>query len=103
MDTHIAREEIERLAQLSRVALSEDEQRSLQKDLSSIVGYVSELSSVVVEEGVDREETLNTLREDVHPHESGLYTETLLSAVPKREGDRVAVKQIIVRDHDSST
>ena len=39
----------------------------------------------------------NIMRADENPHESGKYTEKLLKAAPARDGDRVAVKQVISR------
>ena len=39
----------------------------------------------------------NVMRADENPHESGKYTKALLDAAPAREGDRIAVKQVISR------
>lgn len=38
---------------------------------------------------------VNVMREDGEPHESGLYTEKLLSAAPQREGQYIKVKKIL--------
>ena len=44
----------------------------------------------------------NVMREDENPHESGIYTEILLSAAPARKGNRIAVKQVISRKSTQS-
>lgn len=38
---------------------------------------------------------VNVMREDTEPHESGIYTEKLLSAAPQREGQYIKVKKIL--------
>ena len=37
------------------------------------------------------------MRGDDNAHEGGIYTEALLEAAPTREGNRIAVKQVISR------
>ncbi|HEY4511877.1 MAG TPA: Asp-tRNA(Asn)/Glu-tRNA(Gln) amidotransferase subunit GatC [Candidatus Paceibacterota bacterium] len=94
--TTIDLETVEKLATLSRIALSPEEKASLRKDMEAILGYVGEIQKAGVKEespkaGIVR----NVLREDVNPHESGAYTEDLLRAAPKREDGYVKVKKIL--------
>ena len=90
--------EIEKLANLARIKLSSSEKKGLGKDIESILEYVSgiqKVSSPVSDKKPDSSELINVMREDGQPHESGLYTEKILSEVPQREGDYVKVKKIL--------
>lgn len=91
----ITREDVERLATLSRLELTEEEKEALTKDLTSILSYVSELASVDATIEGGREATHNTMREDSNPHESGVFSDNLLSAAPKVENGYLSVKQIL--------
>ncbi len=89
--------QIEKLLSLSRMAVSSEEKEKLRHDVESILGYVGEIEKAVV--GMDAAPepgTLrNVMREDGNPHESGIYTEALLRALPSRDGDYMAVKKIL--------
>lgn len=94
----ITKEDVEKLAVLARIEIADDEKEKLQNDLESILGYVSELTSVVGEFGVrEKDELLNVMREDAGAHEPGAFTEKILNNAPRSEGGYVAVKQIIER------
>ena len=92
----IQREEVIKLAELSLLNLTDEEITAYQKDFTSILDYVSELTtlSALVEEPKEGE-VFNVMREDANPHESGVYTEALLKELPQREGDYVKVKKIL--------
>lgn len=92
----ISREDVVKLAELSRVAVSETELAVLQKDLESILGYVSEIQSVS-EDAPERTagELRNVMRDDANPHESGTYTKDMLAAAPRTDGDYLSVKQVL--------
>jgi aspartyl-tRNA(Asn)/glutamyl-tRNA(Gln) amidotransferase subunit C len=90
-------DDIKRLATLARIELTQEEAEVFAKDISSIVGYVSEIKEIT---GDAPEEKVigalyNVMREDTNPHEPGLYTEDLLSSAPEREGQYVKVKKIL--------
>ena len=91
------REDIEHLAKLARIAVTESEADALAKDITSILGYVSEIEEITGNaEGEKIVGALcNVMREDKDPHEPGIYTEDLLNAAPEREGQYVVVKKII--------
>ena len=91
------REDIEHLAKLARIAVTESEADALAKDITSILGYVSEIEEITGNaEGEKKVGALcNVMREDKDPHEPGIYTEDLLNAAPEREGQYVVVKKII--------
>lgn len=88
--------EIEKLAALARIELSDGEKKNLQKDVGAILEYVTLVQNVTgKKEGLEEHGPVNVMREDSEPHESGLYTEKLLSAAPQREGQYIRVKKIL--------
>lgn len=88
---------IEKLAELSRISISPEERDGLKKDIESILSYVEQIRSVSAESAQQREKTLvrNIMREDIHPHQTGMYTEELLQAAPRVKDGFVEVKKII--------
>jgi len=91
-------EDIEKLAELSRLALSEEEKERMRSEFDSILGYIAAIQKVSAstsERAPSIVARVNVMREDTHPHESGIYTEALVSAAPKREGNYVRVKKIL--------
>lgn len=95
----ITREEIENLAALARIELGDEEKMTLQKDVGAILEYVSQIKEVFTNANGAGAKSggapANVMREDGNPHESGLYTEQLLSAAPQREGNYIRVKKIL--------
>ncbi|MEK7574846.1 MAG: Asp-tRNA(Asn)/Glu-tRNA(Gln) amidotransferase subunit GatC [Patescibacteria group bacterium] len=93
----ITLKEIEKLALLSRIDLAPEEKEAFRKDMDAILGYVEQVQKVSGALDVNKKagNLRNVLREDANPHESGIHTETLISAAPKREGNRVKVKKIL--------
>ena len=104
----LERKDIDILANLARIALSEDEKDKLQRDMESILGYVSELQKApsyaeasegkpeLTEEHLPENYYLrNVMREDEEPFVAGANTETILSQAPKRKGDYYVVKKIL--------
>ena len=88
--------DIEKLALLSRLALSPEEKVSLQKDLDSILGYISQIKEVKVPPLVDTEASFrNQFREDEGVATSSDNTEAILKALPNREGDYLVVQKIL--------
>ncbi|MEK7646083.1 MAG: Asp-tRNA(Asn)/Glu-tRNA(Gln) amidotransferase subunit GatC [Patescibacteria group bacterium] len=92
--------ELDKLAQLSRIALSEADKASLITEFDSILGYVDQLKKVDV--SMDTEGRVgavkNVMRTDVAEDVTSSDRERLLDEVPQREGDYVAVKKIIAQD-----
>ncbi len=98
MMAHMAIElkDVEHLAGLARIAVSDTEKEVLQHDLEEILAYVSQVTKVVATLGEPvTGELHNVMREDVNPHEPGIFTEEILSQAPSREGNRVFVKKIL--------
>lgn len=88
--------DVEHLAGLARIEVSDDEKKLLQHDLEEILAYVSQVTKVTALLGAPAAgELRNVMREDNEPHEGGIYTEDILKQAPSREGNRVFVKKIM--------
>ena len=91
--------DVEKLAKLSRIEISENEKEGVLADLKSILGYVEQIESVSTGDIETTDELLrNVMREDGTPHESGIYTEILLNVAPESQDGYVKVKQILKGD-----
>lgn len=88
--------DVKHLAELSRIALTDEEARELGAEFDAILGYVAQVTEVSVD--IAAVHTVgahaNVLREDVETNEPGIYTETLLNAAPERNGEYIQVKKI---------
>ena len=92
----IKKEEVEKLAVLSRIEITEAEKVTLTKEIESILVYISEIQKVSGGVSPGSEERLiNVMRKDGSPHESGVYTDALLKAMPKSEKGFLKVKNIL--------
>lgn len=94
----LERKDIDNLANLARIALSDSEKDKLQKDMESILGYVSELQNAPKVEDTHKPEDhylRNVMRDDNEPFESGANTEVILSQAPKRRDNFFVVKKIL--------
>lgn len=91
------RKDIEHLAKLARIAVTDDEADGLAKEITSILGYVSEINEITGNIEGDKKVGVhfNVMREDAHPHEAGMYTDDLLALAPERDGQYVKVKKIL--------
>jgi aspartyl-tRNA(Asn)/glutamyl-tRNA(Gln) amidotransferase subunit C len=95
----ISPEEVQKLADLSRLKLSPEEKATFAKEIDSILGYVSQISDLKSETSNQKTpEIRNVFRKDEEPHESGIYTEVLLAQAPKRDKDYLKVKKILQND-----
>ena len=92
----ITLQDIEKLATLSRLSLTDAEKEKYRGEIDSILGYIDILKKVSVgNPGPVMSRNKNVLREDMDPHEAGLYTEKLLKLAPKSESGYVKVKKIL--------
>lgn len=97
----ISREDIVKLANLSRLKLSEDEMTRMQGEMTSILAYVDKLKAAAGagELGPVMSANKNVLRSDADAHEGGIFTEKLMALAPKKEktaeGWYVKVKKIL--------
>lgn len=95
--TYMTKEDIIQLGELSRIALSSAEIGRLQTEIDAILSYVSTVRDIAAGEvpGTAVGALYNVLRPDVITTVAGAYTETLLSALPHRDGQFMSVKKII--------
>lgn len=93
----IKKEDIENLATLARIELTAHEAEQFAQDISSILGYVSEITELTGNDAPKKKvgALYNVFREDSDPHEAGKYTNDLLALVPERQGQYVKVKKIL--------
>lgn len=89
--------DIRALARLARLEVSEQEIASLENEIPRILSFVETIQKADVSEDFRNTDVRNVMRDDAHPDEGGLYTDALLSAAPVRQGNRIAVKQVISR------
>ena len=92
--------ELEHLAKLSRIELSESDKKSLVTEFDSILGYVDQLKKVDVT--LDAEGRVGAVRNVTRPDEvasvSAEDRKRLLAEAPDTERDFIAVKKIIAQD-----
>lgn len=91
------REDIERLAKLSRIALTDAEVDEFATEITEILGYVSEIEEITGSSAGEKKvgALYNVMREDGEPNAADSFTEALLTAAPARRGRFVEVKKII--------
>lgn len=88
--------DVEHLAGLARMEITDREKEGLKNDLEEILSFVSQVKEAVAEVPAPSAGALrNVFRDDRAPHEPGAFTEDLLAAAPLRTGDRIAVKKIL--------
>jgi aspartyl/glutamyl-tRNA(Asn/Gln) amidotransferase C subunit len=85
------------LAKLARLEVSDSELKTLEQEIPEILKFVETIQKTDVSGVTEVKNLHNVMRADENPIESGTYTEAVLKAAPAREGDRVAVKQVISR------
>src|SRR6185369_11948854 len=98
----ISRDEIVKLANLSRLQLSEEEIARMQGEMTAILAYVDKLKSAPI--AADKmgapvmSTNKNVLREDANAHQLGEFTDKLIALAPRKdetkEGKFVKVKKI---------
>lgn len=93
----LKKEDIEHLATLARISVSEEEKEAFAVQLDSVLGYVSELNKVVtIEESAPLAgELRNIMRPDENPNPGGEFTDMILANAPHKEGEYFKVSQIM--------
>ena len=93
----LTRDDINNLATLARIALSDEEKSTLPNQLDAILNYVSEISSVATKaDSVPRVGSLrNVMRLDTDAYVGGEYRDSILENAPNKEDGYVKVKQIL--------
>lgn len=90
--------DIEKLAKLSRLELTDAEKQAFAKDLENILHYVDQIREVTTDDRpAEVGDVYNVLREDVvtEGHEGGVFTEKILAQAPATQDGFVKVKKIL--------
>ncbi len=86
--------DVENLAELARIELSDEEKKDLLKDMERILAYVKQIEEVKVGDSKTHEELKNIWREDeILPRE--FSRELILSQFPDTQDGFVKVKKIL--------
>lgn len=94
----VTKDEVKKLAELSRLALTDAEVETLRGEIDSILSYVDTIQKVELPPVPDASPYLdveNVMRDDTDPHEGGAFTDAILAQAPKREGRYIKVKKIL--------
>ncbi len=95
-DTTITKEQVEHLASLAQLELTEEEVGKFANQLTSILQYVDKVKEVELSSKVERNfSKVNTFREDNNPHEAGEYREAILEAMPETKDNLLVVQKIL--------
>ena len=100
--------EVEKIAQLSRLALTDEEKQGFAKDISGILSYVSQIQEVASGETVDRTSKeqyphRNIMREDISSRDAEALNseplnpdpQILVESAPRHTDGYVQVKKIL--------
>ncbi len=89
--------EIEKLAKLARIDLTEIEKQTYLKEIGAILNYVDQIKEVVAKTGEERKvgDLHNVMRGDEIKKQSGENTEILVNEFPDKKGNYLKVKKIL--------
>ncbi len=88
--------DIEKLSELCRIEMSDEEKQKILQEMDSILGFVNQIQEAKIDiTERDAGEIRNIMREDGEPHESGIYTDDLLREAPKTRDGYIEVKKIL--------
>ncbi len=94
--------DIQKLASLSRIKLTEDEQTQFAKEIDSILGYVEQIKEIGAQSGdshADKKPSdiphRNHMREDIADTDLNSDASVLVNAAPAHEQGFVKVKKIL--------
>jgi aspartyl-tRNA(Asn)/glutamyl-tRNA(Gln) amidotransferase subunit C len=90
-----SKQDVEKLASLARLALTDAEVEKFQGEMDAILGFVAKVKDAAEAAPKPSYPSINQFREDAVIHGSSEYTEKLLSAAPGSEGEYVKVKRIL--------
>lgn len=91
----LTKTEVEKIAKLARLKLSDEEISTYQGQLSDILGYIDQLNEVDTKKVVPTAQVTgqtNSLADDEVANEP--RTEELLAGVPSTDGDSIQVKAV---------
>jgi aspartyl/glutamyl-tRNA(Asn/Gln) amidotransferase C subunit len=94
--------DVQKLADLARIDMSEDEMKEVAKDFDSILAYVSQIQEFsksnnpeLVDYNQDNYFLNNVMREDVATNTKDQYSEKIINEFPDKQDRYLKVKQIL--------
>ena len=99
MNKKLTIEEVEHIADLARIGLSDEEKRKFQEDLGSVLGYVDKLKEVDVS-GVEPTAHITGLENQTRPDENGsshTNAKKLVDMAPETKDGYVKVKKVLTK------
>lgn len=92
--------DIEALAQLARIKLTEDEKVNFAQDMGSILAYIDKIKEVATEDKpAEIDQVHNIFREDVLKEHDVDQAEKIRNQFPDRDGDFLKVKSILLDEY----
>jgi aspartyl-tRNA(Asn)/glutamyl-tRNA(Gln) amidotransferase subunit C len=91
----ISKKDVQNLADLSRIEITEDETTAFAPELDSILEYVGQIKNATGDMERATPKLRNVLRDDVITNKKEEYTEKLLKNMPAREKNYLKVKKIL--------
>jgi len=96
-------EDIKHLAQLARIALTDEEVRAYRQEIGDILGYIEQVNGIVgdIDGPIESATVRNVFREDENAIASEAYTEALLNEAPKTRNQFIEVQKILDTNNES--
>jgi aspartyl-tRNA(Asn)/glutamyl-tRNA(Gln) amidotransferase subunit C len=92
----ISNEDVKKLASLSRIEITPEEEEAFVSEIDSILGYVGQISNLQPSTSSQELPSVrNVFRSDGKPHETGIFTDEILNQAPAREKNYIKVKKIL--------
>ena len=93
----LTRDDVLKLARLARISLTDEEVENFTEELSAILGYVEQLSSVDVTglKPTNQVTGLTNVMRDDEVRDYGYTPDDLLKIVPSVQTDQIKVKRMI--------
>lgn len=94
----ITKEDVQKIANLARIKLSAEEEEKLQKDLSSILGYIDTLNEVDVSDvkpTAHAVDVFNVVREDGEGMSDEETAANIVKSAPQHEDRFIKVKAVL--------
>jgi aspartyl-tRNA(Asn)/glutamyl-tRNA(Gln) amidotransferase subunit C len=88
-------QDIEKLADLARIEVSDAEKQSLLEEMTSILGYVSDIQSAANDSPEIEHTHTNITRPDVSTITADTYTEKILNNAPVQRDGYIQVDQVL--------
>ena len=87
--------DIEKLALLSRLAISDTEKEALLHDFAPILKYIGQIEGVTLDDSDTTYPVRNVMRPDTNPTVGGTYSADAIALMPASQDGYLKVKQIL--------